>query len=146
MIKKLPGWEHEGWVGVQHCDVLRCIVAELKARKAPTIFKVADPGSPERALCRQAAVLAKRTARTPVNGEWDLTLPRDTALPRLSLQGNRQRVFYRRIREEKVRTLAPRTSTEIKLKVIRDAAENTFGRCVSNADIWKAVAVKDFLP
>jgi ribonuclease HI len=63
MNKKLPGWEHEGWVGVRHHEVLRCMVAELKAQQAKTIFKVAAPGSPERALCRRAALLARRAAR-----------------------------------------------------------------------------------
>jgi ribonuclease HI len=59
MNKKLTSWEHEGWVGVPHCDILWCIAAELKARKAPTIFKLAVPGSSSRILCRQAAELAK---------------------------------------------------------------------------------------
>ncbi|KAJ6533470.1 hypothetical protein B0H10DRAFT_1972701 [Mycena sp. CBHHK59/15] len=59
MNKKLAGWEHEGWIGVPHRTVLRCLAAELKARKAQTIFKLAAPGSPERALCRQATELAK---------------------------------------------------------------------------------------
>ncbi|KAJ7090686.1 hypothetical protein C8R44DRAFT_955817 [Mycena epipterygia] len=146
MNKKLPGWEHEGWVGVPHRDVLRCIAAELKARKAATFFKIATPGSPERMLCRQAAVLAKRAARTPISEEWALTIPQDTALPGLSLQGNRQRVFYHSIREAKTRKLVPRASTVDKLEAVRTAAENAFGRCVSDADVWKAASVKDFLP
>jgi hypothetical protein len=40
MNKKLSGW-----VGVPHREVLRCLAAELKARKASTIFKLAAPGS-----------------------------------------------------------------------------------------------------
>ncbi|KAJ6628183.1 hypothetical protein B0H10DRAFT_1940730 [Mycena sp. CBHHK59/15] len=100
MNKKLPKWEHEGWVGVQHREVLRCVAAELKARKAPTIFKVAEPGSSDRTI----------------------------------------------IREQKVKLLTPRTSTIVKLAVVRDAIETTFGRNVSDADIWKAAAGKDFLP
>jgi hypothetical protein len=88
MNKKLPKWEHEGWVGVPHHDVLRCLAAELKARKAPTFFKLAAPGTHERLLCRQATTLAKNAARAPGNQEWDFTLPKGTALPGLSLQGN----------------------------------------------------------
>jgi ribonuclease HI len=90
MNKKLSNWEHEGWVGVPHREVLRCLAAEVKARKAPTFFRVAAPGSPNRAQCRLAAMLAKRAARAPINEQWDLTLPQDTALPGLSVQGNRQ--------------------------------------------------------
>jgi S-adenosylhomocysteine hydrolase len=51
-MNKLSGWEHEGWVGVSNRNVLRCMAAELKARKAPTIFEVAEPGSPDRERCR----------------------------------------------------------------------------------------------
>jgi hypothetical protein len=89
MNKKLTGWEHEGWVGVPHRNILRCIAAELKARKAPTTFKLAAPGSSDRIPCRQAAILAKRAARTQTTETWDLSLPQGTALPGLRLQGNR---------------------------------------------------------
>jgi hypothetical protein len=93
MNVKPPNWEHEGWVGNPHRDVLRCLAAELKARKASTTFKLAEPGTPERMLCRKASILAKEAARAREDTQWDLTLPKDTALPGLSLQGNRQRVF-----------------------------------------------------
>lgn len=115
MNKKLSGWEHIGWVGVQYHDVLRCLATELKARKAPTIFRVAKPGTHERTMCGHAAKLAKRAAKTSVTGGWDLTLPQGTALPELSLQENCQRVFYQSIREEKVKALAPRPSIVKKL-------------------------------
>jgi hypothetical protein len=94
MNKKLPKWEHEGWVRVPHRDVLQCLAAELKARKAPTTFKLATPSTPERLLCRQATTLAKSAVRAPGNKEWDFTLLKGTALPGLSLQGNQQQVFY----------------------------------------------------
>jgi ribonuclease HI len=125
---------------------LRCIAAELKARKAPTTFKLAAPGSSDRLPCRQAAILAKRAARMQTTETWDLTLPQGTALPGLSLQGNRQRIFYRSIREIKSQAAVPRASTVANLEIIRNTIEDTFGRNVSDADIWKAVTVKDILP
>ncbi|KAJ7342329.1 hypothetical protein DFH08DRAFT_703693 [Mycena albidolilacea] len=146
MNKKLSNWEHEGWVGVPHRDVLRCLAAEVKARNAPTFFKVAAPGSPNRVRCRQAAALAKRAARAPKDEKWDLSLPQDTALPGLSLQGNRQKIFYRSIREEKTRKLVPRKSTVKGLEVVKTSMVDAFNRHVSNADIWKAAFNKDFLP
>ncbi|KAJ7339152.1 hypothetical protein DFH08DRAFT_812546 [Mycena albidolilacea] len=146
MNKKLSKWEHEGWVGVPHRDVLRCLAAELKARKAPTFFKLAAPGMPERLLCRQATMLAKNAVRAPGNQEWDFTLPKGTALPGLSLQGNRQRVFYRSIREEKTKKLTPRLSTIKTLDLVWKAAEDDFGRYASDTDIWRAVHAKDILP
>ncbi|KAJ7195934.1 hypothetical protein GGX14DRAFT_376591 [Mycena pura] len=146
MNKKLPRWEHEGWVGVQHREVLRCVAAELKARKAPTFFKVAEPGTPAKARCRKAAKAAKRAARAPGAAVWDMTIPPGMALPGLSLQGNRQKIFYRSIREEKTSKLPARASTTIQLKIIRDAVNNTFGRYVTDADIWNSLTVKDFLP
>jgi ribonuclease HI len=146
MNKKLAVWEHEGWVGVPHHNILRCLAAELKARKAPTFFKLAVPGSSGRMLCRQAAVLAKRAARTQTQEAWDLTLPQGTALPGLSLQDNCQRVFYRSIREIKTQTVAPRKSTIANLGKIREAIKDVFDRFVSDAEIWKAVSAKDILP
>ncbi|KAJ6582752.1 hypothetical protein B0H10DRAFT_2168247 [Mycena sp. CBHHK59/15] len=117
MNKKLPNWEHEGWVGVPHSGVLRCLAAELKARKAPTIFKIAVPGSEERARCKHATTLANRAARDRRGGQWELTLPPNTALLGLSLQGNRQRVFYRSIHEY-----------------------------TTDEEIWKSLTTKDILP
>ncbi|KAJ7358078.1 hypothetical protein DFH08DRAFT_686853 [Mycena albidolilacea] len=146
MNDKLPIWEHEGWVGTPHRDVLRCLAAELKARKAPTILKLAEPGTPERMLCRQASMLAKEAARMRENVQWDLRLPKNTTLPGMSLQGNRQRVFYRGIRELKTEKLTPRPSTMKALEKVRKAAEDTFGRCISDAEIWRAVYVKEILP
>ncbi|KAJ7339888.1 hypothetical protein DFH08DRAFT_704917 [Mycena albidolilacea] len=143
MNKKLSS---EGWVGVPHKDVLRCLAAEVKARNALTFFKVAEPGSPNRVRCRQAAVLAKRAARAPKDEKWDLSLPQDTALPGLSLQGNRQKIFYRSIREEKTRKLVTRASTVKGLKKVKKSMEDTFKKHVSDADIWKAAFNKDFLP
>ncbi|KAJ6453427.1 hypothetical protein C8R47DRAFT_929604, partial [Mycena vitilis] len=144
--KKLSGWEHEGWVGVRHRGILRCVAAELKARKAQTIFKVAEPGTAERAVCKRVARLAKRAAKSAVEITWDLSIPPGMALPGLSLQGNRQKTFYRSIREEKARVLKPRVSTVKKTEMVRLAASDTFGRQVSDADIWHAVSAKDILP
>ncbi|KAJ6549808.1 hypothetical protein B0H19DRAFT_1264717 [Mycena capillaripes] len=120
MNKKLQHWEHEGWVGVPNRDVLRCVAAKLKARKAPTFFEVATPDTPTRALCRLAAAAAKRAARAPNHTEWDMTLPQGMALPGMSLQGNRQKHFYRAIREKKTKKLMPRAATVKNLEIIRE--------------------------
>jgi ribonuclease HI len=122
------------------------VAAELKARKAPTIFKVAEPGSPDRALCKPAAMLAKRAARTPAAEVWDFTLPEDTSLPGLSLQNNRQKIFCRSIREEKNCKLTTRPSTAKMLDAMREATMEAFERYVSDAEIWEAIYTKDLLP
>ncbi|KAJ7195743.1 ribonuclease H-like protein [Mycena pura] len=144
--KKLGRWEREGWVGVQHRDVLRCVAAELKARTAPTYFKVAEPGTPARGACKKAAKVAKRACRRPATTTWDMALPAGMALPGLSLQGNRQKVFYHSIREEKAKKLPDRASTKNTLTAIREAVRETFGRSVTAADIWTSLVAKDFLP
>ncbi|KAJ7759419.1 hypothetical protein DFH07DRAFT_723856, partial [Mycena maculata] len=138
--------EIEGWVGIKHRDVLRCLAAELKARRARTVFKTAAPESPERTWCRKASMLAKRSAKTRAEERWDLTIPPNTALPGLHLQGNRQCVFYRSIREIKNKTLTPRPSTLKMLDVVRKDVKSAFGRYVTDADIWLAVSAKDLLP
>ncbi|KAJ6608346.1 hypothetical protein B0H10DRAFT_1955500 [Mycena sp. CBHHK59/15] len=146
MSKKLWHWEHEGWTGVPHRGILRCVAAELKARIAPTFLKVALPGAPERTMCRKVAGIAKRVARAPVPTTWDLTLPLHTALPGMSLVGNCQKIFHRSIREEKTKKLTLRASTVKKLEVVRTAAYEIFDRCVSDTDIWRSVHAKDLLP
>jgi ribonuclease HI len=146
MNKKLARWEHEGWAGVPNRSILRCLAAELKARTASTIFKIAKPGTAESTLCREATLLAKRAARTSTTEEWILTVPKNTSLPGLSLQGNRQRVFYRSIREVKTQSLTPRMSTTKMLKTVREDVAATFGKYVMDADIWKAAAAKDIQP
>ncbi|KAJ7756079.1 hypothetical protein DFH07DRAFT_773273 [Mycena maculata] len=146
MNKKLPDWELEGWVDVKHRDVLRCLAAELKARRARTTFKIAAPASPEKAWCLKASILAKQSARNRVEERWDLTLPPNTALPGMRLQGNRQHVFYRSIREIKDRNRTPRPSTLKMLDAVRKDVEAAFGRYVTDADIWLALTAKDLLP
>ncbi|KAJ7754195.1 hypothetical protein DFH07DRAFT_743908 [Mycena maculata] len=148
MNKKLMGWEHEGWVGIPHREVLRCLAAELKTRKARTIFKIVAPGSHDRELCRQAAQLAKNAARSRTDEQWILKLPLNSALPGLSLQDNCQRVFYRSIREIKtnVQALFPRSSTTKMLGTIKKDMADRFDKHVDDPGIWKSLTSKDFLP
>ncbi|KAJ6556103.1 hypothetical protein B0H19DRAFT_1151916, partial [Mycena capillaripes] len=80
---------------------------------------------------------AKRAARAPSQTEWDMTLPPGMALPGMSLQKNRQKNFYRAIREEKIKKLTLRPAT---------AAYNVFDRRVTDAEIWASVEFKDILP
>jgi stalled ribosome rescue protein Dom34 len=60
MSTKLTTWENKGWVGVHHREILRAIVAKLKAKKARTKFVVAGPGTEAKALCQ----LVNKTAKT----------------------------------------------------------------------------------
>ncbi|KAJ7882703.1 hypothetical protein B0H13DRAFT_1890726 [Mycena leptocephala] len=143
MNKKLTRWEHEGWVGIPNRDILRCLAAELKVRTASTIFKLAESGSTEKLRCREASELAKRAARTPTAEDWNLTLPQNTSLPGLSLQGNRQRVFYRRIREIKVETMAPRASTEKMLATVRRKYWSHIPECEERATCKDCGVVED---
>ncbi|KAJ7649222.1 hypothetical protein B0H17DRAFT_1163744 [Mycena rosella] len=61
-----------------------------------------------------------------------------TFFDRASLAGNRQKIFYRSIREEKTKKLTPRASTVKKLEVVRTAAYEIFDRRVSDTDIWRS--------
>ncbi|KAJ6544907.1 hypothetical protein B0H10DRAFT_2244061 [Mycena sp. CBHHK59/15] len=116
MSKKLPGWEHEGWVGVPH-------------RKQQPALRIGRNA-------KRAARVAKRAAKAPSVATWDLSLPPDMALPGLSLQGNRQKTFYRSIHEEKTKKLIPQASTTKNLEAIRLAVYNAFDRRVTDTQIW----------
>ncbi|KAJ6632291.1 hypothetical protein B0H10DRAFT_1716470, partial [Mycena sp. CBHHK59/15] len=127
-------------------EVLRCLAAELKAQKAPTFFRVAAPGSLERTMCKRAAVTAKSTAKAATEASWELDIPHEMALPGLSLLGNRQKVFYRSIREEKAKKVTLRPSTIKKLEVVRQAVEAAFCKRASDTDIWLSVEKDGILP
>ncbi|KAJ6574216.1 hypothetical protein B0H19DRAFT_1208185 [Mycena capillaripes] len=61
-------------------------------------------------------------------------------------EGNRQKIFYRSIREEKTKKLTPRASTEKKLEAVCTALYEIFDKRVTDADIWRSLDTKDFLP
>ncbi|KAJ7919404.1 hypothetical protein B0H13DRAFT_1868495 [Mycena leptocephala] len=88
MNKKLSVWEHEGWVNVRHREVLKCLAAELKARKGSTFFEVVEPGTEARARCREATLLAKQATRGTIVNKIDLSIPDGMALPGMSLSVN----------------------------------------------------------
>ncbi|KAJ6524164.1 hypothetical protein B0H19DRAFT_1215011 [Mycena capillaripes] len=131
MNKKLSTWEHEGWVNVKHRQVLRCLAAELKARKGLTLFQKTEPGY---------------TARKATVSPIDFSVPNGTALPGTSLIENRQRSFYRGIREEKNRGITTRIATRKQLDLVKKSALDSLERHVSDGEIWMAARGKDILP
>ncbi|KAJ7300972.1 hypothetical protein DFH08DRAFT_724782 [Mycena albidolilacea] len=146
MSTKLTTWENEGWVGVRHRELLRAIVAELKARKVRTKFVVAGPGTEARTLCQLANKTAKTVAACSIVPDIQLDVPAAMALPGVQLQGNKQKIFYRGIREVKAQDLEPRPSTEHMLENVKRHIKQTRGRVVTDEDIWKSLQHKDFLP
>ncbi|KAJ6559890.1 hypothetical protein B0H19DRAFT_1069610 [Mycena capillaripes] len=146
MNKKLTTWEREGWMGVRHRDALRCLAAELKARRGPTDLVVAEPGTTGRDLLRQATLLAKQAAISNRVATVDLSVPNGMALPGVSLTENRQRTFYKSICETKAKDVAVRPSTRVKLDAIREKIGESFDKHVSDEDIWMSTRNRDFLP
>ncbi|KAF8179515.1 hypothetical protein K438DRAFT_1444725, partial [Mycena galopus ATCC 62051] len=146
LTEKLPQWEQEGWVGVPHATVLKCLAAELKARTARSIFIVAPKTPDAQALCREAARLAKMGAGSIGVRQISLTIPTGTSLAGIRIQGNRQRVFYRGIREIKTRTMEPRPSTSRRLAGGRECLKHLQGRLFTDEEIWRSIRNKDFLP
>jgi ribonuclease HI len=146
MNEKLSTWEHEGWVNVRHREVLRCLAAEIKTRKKPTFFKVTEPGSAAREYCRMAMLLAKKSAQRTIVNPIDLSVPNGMALPGMSLADNRQRSFYRGIREEKTKGVPTRPATRKKLDLVQKAMVESFEKHVSDDEIWTAARGKDILP
>ncbi|KAJ6528047.1 hypothetical protein B0H19DRAFT_1334165, partial [Mycena capillaripes] len=146
MNRKLSSWEHEGWVNVKHRDVLRCLAAELKARKGPTFFQKTEPGSSSRDYYQKATLLAKQAAQRNIVSPIDLSVPDGMALPGMSSVNNRQRSFYRRIREAKNRTVLTRTATRKQLDLVKKSAIEALEKHVSDEEIWIAARGKDILP
>jgi ribonuclease HI len=68
------------------------------------------------------------------------------ALPGMSLTGNRQRTFYRGIREGKEKKVLTRKSTQKHLDLVRKSMVESFRIYVSDNDIWMAARRKDILP
>ncbi|KAJ6566264.1 hypothetical protein B0H19DRAFT_940693 [Mycena capillaripes] len=146
MNKKLTTWEHEGWLGVPHRNALCCLAAELKARRGPTDIVVAKPGTAGRNFLRQASLLAKQAAISNHVAPVDLSVPNGMALPGVSLTENRQRTFYKSIREMKAKEVAVRPSTRKKLDAVREKIGESYDKYVSDEDIWTSTRSRDILP
>ncbi|KAF8178395.1 hypothetical protein K438DRAFT_1605221, partial [Mycena galopus ATCC 62051] len=146
MTRKLAQWEHEGWVGVRHSKVLKCLAAELKVRKARTTFVVATPGSIAQMRCHEAAKLAKLGTRSPRVYEITLDIPAGTVLTGVRLQGNRQKTFYRGIRGVKNGTLEVRPATNRKLTQVKNSLRQIRDRLVTDEEIWRSIRDKAFAP
>ncbi|KAJ7246801.1 hypothetical protein B0H12DRAFT_1305322 [Mycena haematopus] len=146
MNKKLTQWEREGWVGVPHRMVMKCLAAELKARKARTTMIEAPSASDAELRCLEAARLAKEEAGRNGVRRIELTVPAGTSLAGVRLQNNKQKIFYRGIREIKTRDLKPRLSTDIKLAAVKESMLHLQKRAVADEEIWQSLRSKDFMP
>ncbi|KAJ7835418.1 hypothetical protein B0H13DRAFT_1652638, partial [Mycena leptocephala] len=146
MNKKLSTWEHEGWVNVRHREALRCLAAELKVRKGSTLFEIAEPGSVTKEYCQRAMTLAKKSVRSTNVTTFDLSVPDGMALPGMSLTDNRQRSFYRGVREEKTKKVPTRTAVRKHLDAVRKSMVESFDKYVSDREIWMATRGRDILP
>ncbi|KAJ6483345.1 hypothetical protein C8R45DRAFT_813158 [Mycena sanguinolenta] len=146
MTNKLTRWEREGWVGVRHRDIMKSLAAALKARRAKTVFTTAAPGGAARERCRAATVAAKKHAESNRAPSGDLTVPKGTALPGIQLQGNRQKIFYKGIREEKAKSLVPRKSTTKNLDAVKGYMKEKHERIVTGEEIWRSLRNKDLQP
>ncbi|KAF8129378.1 hypothetical protein K438DRAFT_1490047, partial [Mycena galopus ATCC 62051] len=145
MTRKLVQWEREGWVGVRYSEVLKCLAAELKARSAKTTF-VSAPKSPEARILSQEATRQARIGAGNGTRDIDLSVPAGTNLTGVRIQGNRQKTFYRGIREIKTHKLGSRASTDIKLTEVKESMKNIQDRVFTDEEIWRALRNRDFSP
>ncbi|KAF8146463.1 hypothetical protein K438DRAFT_1452769, partial [Mycena galopus ATCC 62051] len=146
MTTNLAQREREGWVGIPHGKILKCLAAELKARTTKVTMIRAPKALEAKSLCREASVLAKTGTSDHRARQIALDVPAGTNLTGLQLQGNRQRNFYRGIREAKTMKLEIRPSTGRKLAEVRESLKRTQNRLYSDEDIWCSIRNKDFLP
>ncbi|KAF8164234.1 hypothetical protein K438DRAFT_1429458, partial [Mycena galopus ATCC 62051] len=146
MIEKLAQWEREGWVGVTHCAILKCLAAQLKARVAETAFVVAPRASNAQIFCKEATRLAKLGASRNGIRQISLDVPGGTNLTGVRIQGNKQKVFYRGIREIKTQSLEPRRSTNRRLAEVRESLKHQQDKLFTDEQIWCSIRIKDFLP
>jgi ribonuclease HI len=64
----------------------------------------------------------------------------------IPLQGNKQRTFYRGIREIKSQEMEIRLSTKEKLNEVRESLKHLQNRVFSDTEIWGSIRNKDFSP
>jgi hypothetical protein len=62
---------------------------------------------------------------------------------RIKLLELTQKLTYRAIRENKMRTYKKRARTEINLERVKACAKDTFGRTLTNAILWRSLKSKD---
>ncbi|KAJ6532430.1 hypothetical protein B0H19DRAFT_965868, partial [Mycena capillaripes] len=93
-----------------------------------------------------ATLLARQAAMSNQVAPFDLSIPNGMALPGVSLTGNRQRTFYKSIREMKAQDVAVRPSTRIKLDAIREKIGEAFDKYTLDEEIWISARNRDILP
>ncbi|KAF5375513.1 hypothetical protein D9615_009166 [Tricholomella constricta] len=142
LTKNLVAWENKGWIGIANSNILKAIVARLRARKGKCKFtKVkghsGDPGNDG------ADTLANQGAEKDIEqaDAIDLTIPEGFDLSGAKLAEMTQALLYKGIME--LTTVADRRNTTILLDMVRHTINDNIGDSPSDARIWKSLQDKD---
>ncbi|KAI0338733.1 hypothetical protein BDW22DRAFT_1337396, partial [Trametopsis cervina] len=128
-------WESRGWIRVPNTTFFRPILAECRARKAPTSFQLAGVHTSTNGSLG-ASQLAANGAHLPPVAE-----PEESTVERFLLSGAQlstisQSNIYRGLRDRL--THQPRRPTAFALETVRQYIHDLHGATPSDAAIWKA--------
>ncbi len=133
--------EDTGYIMQQNADLTRKTVANLRERKANTLFKWIR-GHNGHACNEGADRMAAIGAAIPTGGNLPLEIPLQFALTGAKLQAMTQKLAYRAIRQRKDSGVLPRPRTEANLDRITSGLQADFGIQVREATIWKSLQSK----
>ncbi len=130
--------EDSGYILQKNAPITQAIVAQLRMRKAHSIFRwvkghEGHPGN------EAADKLAAYGAMKSIGNEVSLTIPPQFALTGAKLPCITQKLAYKAIRARKAAKTKPRRRAETNLDMITSGVLDRFGVQVHNATVWKSL-------
>ncbi|KAL1939020.1 hypothetical protein VTO73DRAFT_10280 [Trametes versicolor] len=134
--------EDAGYIQQKNANITRAVLAALRARCAPTIFKWVK-GHNGHTRNEGADALAGQAARLPPNSVVDLAIPPELRLSGAKLAAMTQKLAYTAIRQRLSEKLPPRRATRAAITAIVGDLERSTGVVVKEQTIWTSLTKRE---
>ena len=141
LLKNMPRWEATGFIGIEHKNLYRAIVASLRSRGAPTSFQLVPQKKNDNGTL-QALKLADQGTQKDQLDEPDLQIDPRFNLTGAQLSALTQRLAYQGICGTKASKW--RRGMAQMLDITRYATLAAFDTIPSDAAIWNTTKNKTF--
>ncbi|TBU21221.1 hypothetical protein BD311DRAFT_679007 [Dichomitus squalens] len=133
--------EEEGYLRQPDASLIRAIIANVRARRARTSLKLVQRRGDHTDL-NSAKELALEGAKKLGPDEIPTTVDLKWRISGASLSAMTQKLAYQEIRDRKLKSVKPRSSTTTNLEIVSEGVKDAFGVDVTEAEIWKSIRSK----